>query len=148
MAKASRLETVQIEMKLTLAGRIIGGGALLPMERVQGSEPLVVEYAAPAQAMCCLIMYDEDADDYLHWLVTNIPGDRVWEGDVVVPYRAPSPPAGPAHRYHVAVYTQSDEQRIAVEGVQGGRGFSLHAFISEQHLTLLDHAMFRVQRGS
>jgi phosphatidylethanolamine-binding protein (PEBP) family uncharacterized protein len=50
---------------------------------------------------------DAAAKSWLHWLITNIPGEAndVMEGQVVMPYTGPNPPSG-IHRYIFTLYEQ------------------------------------------
>jgi phosphatidylethanolamine-binding protein (PEBP) family uncharacterized protein len=56
-----------------------------------------------------LLMSDPDAaaKSWLHWLITNIPGEanEIAEGQVLVNYAGPSPPSG-THRYIFTIYEQ------------------------------------------
>jgi phosphatidylethanolamine-binding protein (PEBP) family uncharacterized protein len=56
-----------------------------------------------------LLMSDPDAqaNSWLHWLITNIPGEstNVLDGQVITSYAGPSPPSG-THRYIFTLYEQ------------------------------------------
>jgi phosphatidylethanolamine-binding protein (PEBP) family uncharacterized protein len=56
-------------------------------------EPTVTDIP---EGIYTLIMYDPDANNYLHWLVTNLNEANL--GDVKVPYQGPTPPSG-THTY-------------------------------------------------
>lgn len=47
--------------------------------------------------------------EWLHWLVTNIPGDQIGKGNTVYEYISSGPGLGSGlHRYIFLVYLQSD----------------------------------------
>lgn len=77
-------------------------------------EPQVV-WEAEEGSYYTLIMTDPDAPsrtdpkfrEYRHWLVANIPGNQVSEGEVVAAYVGSGPPKGTGlHRYVFLVYKQ------------------------------------------
>jgi len=55
-----------------------------------------------------LVMFDADANDYMHWLVVNVPGVDIDRGQTIAEYASPTPPrrTGP-HRYVIAAMEQS-----------------------------------------
>jgi phosphatidylethanolamine-binding protein (PEBP) family uncharacterized protein len=71
-------------------------------------QPTVMIKAKPGKLLT-LLMTDPDANlpSWLHWMVTNIPGDvpDVENGDVVVAYAPPTPPSG-THTYVFTLYEQ------------------------------------------
>uniref|UniRef100_A0A914C8Z1 Uncharacterized protein n=1 Tax=Acrobeloides nanus TaxID=290746 RepID=A0A914C8Z1_9BILA len=89
-----------------------------------------------------LIMADPDAPsrsdpknrDYLHWMVVNVPGCRVNEGEEVVPYAGATPPpkTGP-HRYTLLAFQQPGEIHD-VAPKQKRSGFKVNKFVLEHHL--------------
>lgn len=86
-----------------------------------------VEWAAEEGAYYTLIMTDPDAPsrsepkfrEFRHWLVVNIPGNHVDQGEVLAAYIGSGPPKGTGlHRYVFLLYKQSgklefDEARVA-----------------------------------
>eukprot|EP01037_Dinobryon_pediforme_P039117 gene39117-47508_t len=62
-----------------------------------------------------LILSDPDAlwllmDEYVHWVVMNIPGDQVSRGTTVLPYLGPAPAKGSGmHRYVFSLYRQTTQ---------------------------------------
>ena len=80
-----------------------------------------------------LMMWDPDAPQgtWLHWLVTNIPGD-IARGTDVVMYAPPTPPPGTGvHRYHFTLFPQT--HRISVEHVDR-QDFSIQSFATRYGL--------------
>lgn len=73
-----------------------------------------VSWEAEDGAYYSLVMMDPDAPsrenpingEYRHWLVMNIPGNRVDEGDVVTDFVGSGPPKGTYHRYVFLIYKQ------------------------------------------
>ncbi|KAF8782389.1 Protein D1-like protein [Argiope bruennichi] len=83
--------------------------------------PTVVKYKSDPNKLYTLAMIDPDvftpqnptAAHYRHWLIENIPGDRVESGDVVSPYYPTAPPSySDAHRYIFLAYEQPNGQRL------------------------------------
>uniref|UniRef100_A0A183FVM5 Phosphatidylethanolamine-binding protein n=1 Tax=Heligmosomoides polygyrus TaxID=6339 RepID=A0A183FVM5_HELPZ len=78
------------------------------------SEP-TLGWKADSNTLYTVIMVDPDApsrknpflSDYLHWLVVNVRGNSVKNGDELASYRGPAPPPGSgAHRYYLLLYKQ------------------------------------------
>jgi phosphatidylethanolamine-binding protein (PEBP) family uncharacterized protein len=66
-----------------------------------------------------LIMYDPDSihGTYIHWAVINIPNNDIKNGDILLPYKGPSPPYNTGkHRYIFNLYKQSNKiEKIQIE---------------------------------
>jgi len=58
-------------------------------------QPNVRYYAGP-DLYYTLILHDPDAVTdtgyYIHWVITNIPGDSIEKADIILPYTGPKPP--------------------------------------------------------
>lgn len=70
-----------------------------------------VEYNAKQNALYTLILHDPDAvvGNYFHWLVVNIPGNDIKNGDALFEYKGPAPPKGSGkHRYIFLLYEQPE----------------------------------------
>jgi len=86
---------------------IINGTNLTPFQA--RLEP-TVEYNTNPNKFYTLIMYDPDAvvGNYLHWVVINIPGNSISNGNQVFNYKGPAPPPGSGiHRYIFLVFEQA-----------------------------------------
>ena len=72
------------------------------------NEP-VIQFAGEEQKLYTLLMSDPDASakSWLHWLITNIPGESndITQGQTVMSYSGPTPPSG-IHRYIFTLYQQ------------------------------------------
>uniref|UniRef100_A0A1I7Z8X4 OV-16 antigen n=1 Tax=Steinernema glaseri TaxID=37863 RepID=A0A1I7Z8X4_9BILA len=85
-----------------------------------------------------LIMTDPDTPsfirEFLHYLVVNIPGSKVSNGDVFFSYFPPSPPPGAGYkRYVFLVYKQ--DSKISDNAAPDRRaGFSTSKFAEENNL--------------
>lgn len=65
-----------------------------------------------------VIIYDQDADDFLHYLTVNIPEMNLEQGQELVPYIPPNPPKSDRpHLYIFSVYRQSGPKQIRDIGV-------------------------------
>ena len=66
-----------------------------------------------------LIMYDPDSihGTYIHWAVINIPNNDIKNGNILLPYKGPSPPFNTGkHRYIFNLYKQSNKiEKIQIE---------------------------------
>ncbi|XP_065354284.1 protein D2-like [Calliphora vicina] len=77
-----------------------------------------VTWNADEKSLYTLLMVDPDAPsrdtptyrEILHWLVINVPGSNVSEGQVVAEYIGSGPPEGSGlHRYVFLVFKQADK---------------------------------------
>ena len=66
-----------------------------------------------------LIMYDPDSiyGTYIHWAIINIPSNDIKNGDILLPYKGPSPPYNTGkHRYIFNLYMQPNKiEKIQIE---------------------------------
>lgn len=88
-----------------------------------------VNWSADNNQLYTLIMVDPDAPNreehtfrnWLHWLITNIPGNNLHQGDQLCDYMGPSPPARSGlHRYVFLAYQQPSKIDVSREK----KGFS------------------------
>ncbi|CAH1404410.1 unnamed protein product [Nezara viridula] len=106
-----------------------------------------VNWSGEDDSFYTICMIDPDAPsrsnpkarEWQHWLVGNIPGNKVDKGDVICTYAGATPPPGTGlHRYVLVVYKQPgklqfDEPKITVPG--GNRAkFSVSKFASKYKL--------------
>lgn len=100
--------------KVTYAGdvKVELGKELTPTQVKDQPE---VTWEAEAGALYTLLMVDPDAPsrqeptyrEILHWLVINVPGNKVADGQVVAEYIGSGPPEGSGlHRYVFLVFKQ------------------------------------------
>ena len=77
-----------------------------------------VTWDAKDDSLYTVLMVDPDAPsresptyrEILHWLVINIPGNRIAEGQVIAEYIGSGPPEGTGlHRYVFLVFQQSEK---------------------------------------
>ena len=77
------------------------------------NQPLVYWDSQIGQGPYTLLMVDPDAPDpkapiyreWIHWMIVNVPGNRINQAQEVLPYQAPTPPRG-THRYNFYLYDQ------------------------------------------
>ncbi|KAM7067302.1 large ribosomal subunit protein mL38 isoform 2-T2 [Molossus nigricans] len=86
------------------------GNEITPTEAAQAPE---VTYEADEGSMWTLLLTNLDGHllepdaEYVHWLVTNIPGNRVAEGQETCPYLPPFPARGSGfHRFAFLLFKQ------------------------------------------
>jgi phosphatidylethanolamine-binding protein (PEBP) family uncharacterized protein len=103
-----------------------------------------VKYLANQNDLYTLVIWDPDAPNpsFLHWLVVNIPDDRVQDGETIVEYMPPTPPSG-THRYYVGLYLQPMTMTLGMEPER--TGFSIEAFTKKYNLQESGVKMIRVQ---
>lgn len=102
-------------LKVSYDGNEIQLGSLVERSLTKNSP--TVKYDGNANDIYTLVMIDPDAPtpqnptlaQYLHWLIVNIPGNEVENGQVLSSYVQPSPPKrSDAHRYIFLVYKQPE----------------------------------------
>lgn len=77
---------------------------------------------------------DPTMREYLHWIVTNIPGGTdANKGEEVVEYMGPRPPVG-IHRYVLVLFEQ--KTRVHAEGPGERANFNTRAFAAAHELGL------------
>jgi len=66
-----------------------------------------------------LVLLDADLNEKLHWMVINIPGAKVHEGQIITAYSGPNPAAGSGlHRYITLVMEQESGKILDSSVVQ------------------------------
>ncbi|KAJ3639532.1 hypothetical protein Zmor_002887 [Zophobas morio] len=107
-----------------------------------------VKWNADNNAVYTLCMTDPDAPsrqdpkfrEWHHWLVGNIPGGNVDQGEILSAYVGSGPPKGTGlHRYVFLIYKQNgkinfDEKRLPNNSGDGRGGFSIRKFAEKYKL--------------
>ncbi len=102
-----------------------------------------------------LIIVDESApypgnpykSPLLHYLVVNIPGDKLKDGDELINYIPPNPPADdsgkiPIHEYNIYLFSQSNQ--IRAKAHRRRENFDVERFVKEHDLTIEEIFTFGV----
>ncbi|XP_037950702.1 protein D3-like [Teleopsis dalmanni] len=127
-------------------GLTVDKGAELTPTQVK-SEPKV-DWVAEENTYYTLIMTDPDAPsrtnpksrEFHHWLVANIPGNAVSQGEVITAYVGSGPPEGTGlHRYVFLLYKQPsklefDEPRVSNRSRNNRPNFSAKKFAEKYNL--------------
>lgn len=102
-----------------------------------------VQFNSQDNEFFTLLIYDPDAPNpnYLHWLVINIPEEKVEQGETVMTYKPPTPPSG-THRYYVVLYKQPNQ--LNVEPPSDRAGFSVDDFVNQYSLEERGRKMIKV----
>lgn len=92
-------------------------------KRNTANQPEILFSGEPT-VLYTLLMSDPDAPakSWLHWLLTNIPGEGndVGQGQTVMSYSGPNPPSG-THRYIFTLYQQpAGSIMVSPPGERGG----------------------------
>lgn len=89
-----------------------------------------IQFAGEPTVLYTVLMSDPDASakSWLHWLITNIPGEGndIGQGQIVMNYSGPNPPSG-IHRYIFTLY-QQPAGSIMVSPPQERGGFPVDQF--------------------
>lgn len=107
-----------------------------------------IDWSAVPDKFYTVYMASPDAPDvanpkwgeFLHWLVVNVPGKNVDEGEVYCPYIGPlSPKTGGIMRYVFLVYEQPaklefNEPHVDNTKVEGHPNFKIEKFASKYNL--------------
>jgi len=92
----------------------IKNGIFLTPKQTQNQPSITFD--ANNKSLYTLIMHDPDAPvgNYLHWIVVNIPENKIEKGDILVQYKGPSPPEIPdiIHRYFFILLKQDNKIEI------------------------------------
>ncbi|KAL3616892.1 Protein VERNALIZATION 3 [Castilleja foliolosa] len=115
--------TATTELRVLLSdGRVIYNGSSLRPSQVVGRPRVEIGGSSDFRTLYTLVMVDADAPspsnphfkEYLHWLVTDIPGGTgVGFGTEVVSYESPRPSMG-IHRLVLALFRQESRQMVSV----------------------------------
>ncbi|XP_015787275.1 protein D3 [Tetranychus urticae] len=114
------------------------GNELTPNQTAK--EPVVFNYHSGWYEHYSVVMIDPDAPKdkgtVLHWMVVNIPGSNMTQGEVACPYFGPKPPMDHGlHRYISLIYLQSDEGPVAVKDWSQNRyNFNLTSWVQDNNL--------------
>ncbi|XP_022661274.1 protein D2-like isoform X1 [Varroa destructor] len=127
-------------------GRVNLGNVLTP---TQVKDIPSVNYTADNDSLYTLCMTDPDAPsrqtpkyrEWHHWLVGNIPGQQISEGETLSEYVGAGPPKGTGlHRYVFLVYKQPegrinfDEKRLTNRSGDNRGGFHIRDFAKKYKL--------------
>ncbi|XP_039954003.1 phosphatidylethanolamine-binding protein homolog F40A3.3-like isoform X2 [Bactrocera tryoni] len=102
-----------VQVNYPSGAKVESGKELTP---TQVKDQPTVSWEAEDDALYTLFMVDPDAPsraepsnrEFLHWLVINIPGNKVAEGQTVAEYIGSGPPDGTGlHRYVFLVFKQA-----------------------------------------
>ena len=99
-------------MNILYGKRLVTKQFLSPKET--SVEPSV-SFPADTNKLYILVMYDPDAvvGNYIHWLVTNIPGSNINGGKNIFEYNGPAPPKNSGtHHYIFKIYEQLTNNTI------------------------------------
>ena len=113
--------------------------------------PIEVTWPAEDGVLYTLIMTDPDAPtrenptlgEVKHWLVVNIPGSDLSQGEEIAAYRGSGPPKGTGlHRYIFLAYKQQDrleidEPRVPQFSAENRLNWSAKAFAEKHSLQLV-----------
>ncbi|NP_001106249.1 ZCN10 protein [Zea mays] len=129
-----------VSMTVAYGPKDISNGCLLKPSAT--AAPPLVRISGRRDDLYTLIMTDPDAPspsdptmrEYLHWIVTNIPGGTdANKGEEVVEYMGPRPPVG-IHRYVLVLFEQ--KTRVHAEGPGERANFNTRAFAAAHELGL------------
>jgi phosphatidylethanolamine-binding protein (PEBP) family uncharacterized protein len=129
------------------SGAVVNGGNELTPTAVKDI-PTVLEWPAEDEALYTVAMSDPDAPsrinpkyrEWLHWLVVNVPANKVADGQVLAEYVGSGPPKGTGlHRYVFMVFKQPnkltpDEKKLTNRSGEGRGSWKLRSFAAKYNL--------------
>ncbi|XP_073126943.1 protein MOTHER of FT and TFL1-like [Henckelia pumila] len=139
--------TAELVVRYGAATQISNGCEIKPS---MGAERPTVHINGSSDNYYSLVMVDPDAPnpseptfrEWLHWLVTDIPGGSdASEGKEVMPYMGPQPPVG-THRYVFAAFQQHGQMEAAAAKPAERPHFSTRQFSVENELGLPAAALY------
>ena len=103
-----------------------------------------VRYSRPSQDFSTLLIWDPDAPakSWVHWLIVNIPGSQISQGQEILRYEPPTPPSG-IHRYFVTLYTQPGKLTVSPPSQRGN--FNVENFQTQYNLKKFGEKMVQVR---
>lgn len=121
------------------------GNELTP---TQVKDPPSVHYEGDENEFYTLCLTDPDAPsrqspkyrEWHHWLVVNIPGNRICDGEVLSEYVGAGPPQGTGlHRYVFLLYKQAekltfDEKKLTNKSGERRGNFKIRSFAKKYNL--------------
>ncbi|XP_072395828.1 protein D2-like [Diabrotica undecimpunctata] len=135
----------EVEVSYPSGVKVDSGNELTP---TQVKDIPTVKWPADKDSLYTLCMTDPDAPsrkepkfrEWHHWLVGNIPGGDVSQGEVLSEYVGSGPPPNTGlHRYVFLVYKQNgklkfDEPRLTNKSGDNRGGFSIRKFAAKYNL--------------
>ena len=101
-------------MEVFYNGKIIKNNQFLKVSETQ-IEP-EIKLNMEENKLYTLIFYDPDAvagGTYIHWTIVNITNNDIKTGNIIIPYKGPSPPMKTGkHHYIFNLYEQNGENKI------------------------------------
>ena len=100
-------------MEVFYNGNILKDRQFLTVSETQ-AEPHIKLNVNPNK-LYTLVLYDPDAisGTYIHWIKINITNSDIKTGNIIIPYKAPSPPPKTGkHHYIFNLYEQNGEKKI------------------------------------
>ncbi|XP_076248768.1 mitochondrial ribosomal protein L38 isoform X2 [Calliopsis andreniformis] len=102
---------IHYEMEEDTFARVHTGNVIKPSE---ATDPPIVKYKARENTLWTLVMSTPDgnmqnsSNEYCHWFLGNIPGNKVEDAEQIVDYLRPIPPRGVGYyRYTFVLYKQN-----------------------------------------
>jgi phosphatidylethanolamine-binding protein (PEBP) family uncharacterized protein len=107
-----------------------------------------IQFAGDTGKLYTVLMSDPDAPakSWLHWLITNIPGESndILQGETVMEYAGPNPPSG-IHRYVFTLYEQPGGSIMVSQPAERGN-FPVDQFEGQYSLKKISNRIVRVAK--
>jgi hypothetical protein len=108
----------------------------------EAKQNIFITWNANSNQYYTLIIYDATIS-YCHALITSIPGMDVAKGNMILPYKPPSPPDGSEpHTYYINIYEQSFYVDPKLKITR--KNFNLDNFVRQYGLQLFDKIQIKV----
>ncbi|KAH7706560.1 OV-16 antigen 1 [Aphelenchoides avenae] len=128
----------QIYARFPSGSQVRLGNSLSGIRKLQAKPAVSWEFAAGANYTFMTVDPDAPAPNHpfarswVHWLVVNVPGDRVAQGQVIQEYNGPLPPSRTGlHRYVLLAYEQPALINPQYSGIDG---FNVQNFVNANNL--------------
>merc|ERR1711953_689960 len=92
--------------------------------------PTAISYpgeGASEDKLHTLVLLDADLNEKLHWMVVNIPGAKVHEGQIITAYSGPNPAAGSGLHRYITLVMEQESGKITDSSVVRNTRLNPHA---------------------
>lgn len=101
-------------MIVTYNDKNITNGEFMTKDETQNQPIITYNAKSKSNTLYALIMYDLNAvsstNNHLHWVVVNIPDNKIDSGKKLFEYKGPNPPSGSGiHHYIFEILEQPSE---------------------------------------
>jgi len=106
------ISTYIISMKILYNSKEITNGEFISPQNSQNKP--IINYQTTPNTLYTLIMHDPDAPagNHLHWVVINVPGNDINNGNTLLEYMGPAPPKDSGTHKYVFLLLEQREKKL------------------------------------